>query len=90
MLNYPPESSYDELLQHMIDDNIIEQSGSGFNIANMGAYTFAKNLSNFEKLKSHAIELSATTEIISSMPKKISPQEKVLLSVLRDYLIILE
>ena len=57
MLNYPPESSYDELLQHMIDDNIIEQSGSGFNITNMGAYTFAKNLSNFEKLKSYAIRV---------------------------------
>ncbi|MCC9921529.1 transcriptional regulator, partial [Streptococcus agalactiae] len=31
MLNYPPESNYDELLQYMLDDNIIEQSGSGFN-----------------------------------------------------------
>lgn len=57
MLKYPVSSSPEEILMKMEDDFIIEKSGSNYNITNLGAYTFAKDLREFEDLRSHAVRV---------------------------------
>lgn len=56
-LRYPVESNKDEVLKFLENDSIIERSGSNYNITNLGAYCFAKLLSDFENLKFHAIRV---------------------------------
>ena len=50
-------STKEEILVAMQKDYIIEKSLSMYNITNLGAYTFAKDLNKFEKLKSKAIRI---------------------------------
>lgn len=57
MLGYSIESSGEEILTYMINDGIIEPSGNNYNLTNMGAFTFAKNLARFENLSSHALRV---------------------------------
>jgi len=57
MLEYPGKSDQEKILSYMQNDFIIEKSLSTYNITNLGAYTFAKNLSDFEKLHSRAIRV---------------------------------
>ena len=57
MLKYDEIASEDEILSHMEEDRIIEKSGNKYNLTNLGAYSFAKNLAKFEKLKSHAVRV---------------------------------
>lgn len=57
MLNYPIESTDEEITIYMTTDGVIEPSGNTFNLTNMGAFTFAKNLNNFEHLSSHALRV---------------------------------
>ena len=57
MLEYPEKSSQEKILSYMKNDFIIEKSISTYNITNLGAYTFAKNLSDFEKLHARAVRV---------------------------------
>ena len=57
MLNYPDGSNIDDLINYMENDFLIEKFGNKYNITNLGAYTFAKDLIHFEKLSSHAIRV---------------------------------
>lgn len=57
MLGHYIGSTDEELIELMITDGIIEQSGTVFNITNMGAFSFARDLSNFENLQSHALRV---------------------------------
>jgi len=57
MLNYQTENDEAQILKYMQADFIIEKSLTTYNITNLGAYTFAKNLTNFEKLQAHAIRV---------------------------------
>lgn len=57
MLNYENTASNDEIMDYMIKDEIIEKTGNAFNITNMGAFTFAKSLDDFENIQSHALRL---------------------------------
>lgn len=57
MLAYPTDSEPDEILRRMEADFIIEKSGKSFNITNLGAYTFAKDLNEFDDLRSHAVRV---------------------------------
>lgn len=51
------DCSPEEILMKMEDDFIIEKSDSNYNITNLGAYTFAKDLREFEDLRSHAVRV---------------------------------
>ena len=44
MMGYFEDSNDEEIIFHMIEDGVIEPSGKTFNLTNMGAFTFAKNL----------------------------------------------
>ncbi len=57
MLNYYAGSSKDEIIHLMINDGIIEQSGQKYNLTNMGAFSFAKNLTHFSQLQAHALRV---------------------------------
>ena len=57
MLNYSTDSAPKEVLEKMEADSIIEKSGENYNITNLGAYTFAKDLDEFDSLKSHAVRV---------------------------------
>ena len=57
MLNYPPTSDQEKVLSYMQEDFLIEASISNYNITNLGAYTFANDLSNFEKLRTRTIRV---------------------------------
>lgn len=57
MLMYPTDNEMDEILQKMEADFIIEKSGENYNITNLGAYTFARDLSTFDNLRSHAVRI---------------------------------
>lgn len=57
MLGHFVGSTDEEIITHMINDGIVEPSGKTFNLTNMGAFTFAKNLKNFENLSSHALRV---------------------------------
>lgn len=56
MLEYG-EISEKNLISNMIRDGIIEQSGGVYNITNLGAFTFSKNLDTFEGLKSKSLRI---------------------------------
>lgn len=57
MLGYPEETNTDQLTEYLIEDGIIEASGSKYNITNMGAFTFAFELNNFDGLSNHALRV---------------------------------
>ena len=57
MLNYSPLSTPEEIISFMIEDYIIDKIGEVYNITNLGAYCFAKDLRNFEHLKSHTVRV---------------------------------
>lgn len=57
MMGYFEDSNDEEIIFHMIEDGVIESSGKTFNLTNMGAFTFAKNLKNFENLSAHALRV---------------------------------
>jgi len=57
MLEHPTTSDKDKVLAYMQEDFIIEKSISAYNITNLGAYTFAKDLSNFGKLRSRTVRV---------------------------------
>lgn len=50
-------TSHDSILNSLAQDFIIEKSGNSYNITNLGAYTFAKDLINFEKLHRKSIRI---------------------------------
>ncbi|WP_435752239.1 ATP-binding protein [Levilactobacillus brevis] len=51
-------ASTDEIVQHLLDDNILQKTGHTFNITNLGAYTLARNLSSFPKLERRTIRIT--------------------------------
>ena len=57
MMGYFEDSNDEEIIFHMIEDGVIESSGKTFNLTNMGAFTFIKNLKNFENLSAHALRV---------------------------------
>lgn len=57
MLDYYVGSTENEIINLMLNDGIIEKSGQKYNLTNMGAFTFAKNLDDFEHLSSHALRV---------------------------------
>lgn len=68
-------SSPEKVLINMEKDFIIEKVNNNYNITNLGAYTFAKDLREFAQLRSHAVrvirykgvnKLSALSDTIAS------------------------
>ena len=57
MLGYPIDSSEEKILEFMESDCIIEKSQEVYNITNLGAYTFARDLSLFDKLSNKSIRV---------------------------------
>lgn len=51
-------ASKDELVQYLLDDNVLQRTGHSFNITNLGAYTLAKNIDSFPKLKRRTIRIT--------------------------------
>lgn len=47
----------ENLLTNLLDDHIIEQSGNKFNITNLGAYTLAKNMRDFNNLTNRTLRI---------------------------------
>lgn len=75
MLGYFVGASDEEIIEYMLNDGIIVSSGNTFNLTNMGAFVFAKNLKQFENLSSHALrviryagtnKLSAVADVTAS------------------------
>lgn len=93
MLNYSNISSTEEILLKMEEDLIIEKSNDCYNITNLGAYTFAKDLKMFDELRTHTVrvirykgvnKLSALSDITAS--KGVVVGFEGLLSYVRQYL----
>ncbi|WP_449458401.1 ATP-binding protein [Streptococcus suis] len=75
MLGYFSGATDEEIITYMLKDGIIVSSGNVFNLTNMGAFVFAKNLNQFGQLASHALrvirysgtnKLSAVADVTAS------------------------
>lgn len=51
--------SDDQVLKELIHDKVIENSNGNLNITNLGAYTLAKNINDFDELKYRTLRITA-------------------------------
>lgn len=56
---FEPKLNHEDLVKKMIDDNLIRQRNNGnFDITNLCAYSFAKNMNNFPSLRKRTVRLT--------------------------------